>query len=321
MKTVIIKLGGAALTNKRAICELTNESQLGVLFDQLQVVYESLQKSGDRLVLIHGAGSFGHPQAKRHHIKQGWLSHASANQEREQKLGFATLRQNVLQLHIAILAGLQNRGIPVVSLSPFDHITTENGSENSPERCFRSAAHRANDLMALDLVPLLHGDAVLDRVLGCTILSGDVVMYHLAQLLPQVVRCVFVTDVAGVYDSDPKVVSAQPARLIPFIDSSQTTKGIKKEIERGQGKASVKTLVSEGNQHSDVTGGMNSKVKWAAKTVMHADQARRELQVVICKAGSYEAEHAMSLQPVLNNGEPYPELAMTVFSTTQMQSY
>jgi len=32
-------------------------------------------------------------------------------------------------------------------------------------------------------VPVLHGDAVLDELLDCTILSGDVIIRHLAQLL------------------------------------------------------------------------------------------------------------------------------------------
>ncbi|KAI9009911.1 Aspartate/glutamate/uridylate kinase [Phycomyces nitens] len=303
MKTVIIKLGGAALTNKRSICELASESDLKLLLDQLQAVYHSLQRSGDRLVLIHGAGSFGHPQAKKHRIKQGWQTHASAKDQTLQKQGFANLRQNVLQLHVEILAGLQARGIPVVSQSPFDYITTENGSD-SPARCFQSAAHRANELMDLDLVPLLHGDAVLDRVLGCTILSGDVVMHHLAQLLPHVIRCVFITDVAGVYDADPKLVSDRVPRLIPLIDPSKT-----------QG---VNVGLVEREVCSDVTGGMDSKVKWASKTVIHADRANRPLEVAICKAGSYEAQQAMSLAPLVNNGTSCPELKMTIFRIPQL---
>jgi isopentenyl phosphate kinase len=32
-------------------------------------------------------------------------------------------------------------------------------------------------------VPVLHGDAVLDNILGCTILSGDVIIRHLADHL------------------------------------------------------------------------------------------------------------------------------------------
>uniref|UniRef100_A0A2P2K327 Aspartate/glutamate/uridylate kinase domain-containing protein n=1 Tax=Rhizophora mucronata TaxID=61149 RepID=A0A2P2K327_RHIMU len=66
-------------------------------------------------------------------------------------------------------------------------------------------------------VPVLHGDAVLDEAQGCTILSGDVIIRHLAAYLkPRYV--VFLTDVFGVYDRPPSEPDAILLREIEITN-------------------------------------------------------------------------------------------------------
>lgn len=58
-------------------------------------------------------------------------------------------------------------------------------------------------LLTAGFTPVLHGDAVLDDRLGCTILSGDTVVARLAEALrPECV--VFLTNVDGIYDRPPE---------------------------------------------------------------------------------------------------------------------
>ncbi|KAI7876386.1 hypothetical protein K492DRAFT_172581 [Lichtheimia hyalospora FSU 10163] len=354
MKTVIIKLGGAAITNKKGSCQLAEESALDALMLQIQRAYESLTASGYQVILIHGAGSFGHPQARQYNLKEGWNSGLSTppltaadaqvadggndddkvptSTRKHQKAGFAHTRKCLLQLHLQLLGRLQQRGLPVLSLSPFDHLETD-GGDRSSTMCFEPLAQRADQLLKLGFIPLLHGDAVLDRTLGCTILSGDVVMHKLVMLLPNVSRCVFVTDVEGVFDMDPKTALGQRDRrpklykhmLIDPITSlsNVTNEALHKHgstaktlAARKQRRQQVHPTTVEGNGVVDVTGGMGGKNKWARQIILDAATKldRKDVEIVICKSGSPEATRAMALDPVLKDGAPLPEQRMTVFS-------
>ncbi|KAG5987197.1 hypothetical protein E4U52_007831 [Claviceps spartinae] len=55
------------------------------------------------------------------------------------------------------------------------------------------------------LIPVIVGETAFDVALGTTIVSGDALMHVLATGLETVQRCVFVTDVAGLYTKDPKI--------------------------------------------------------------------------------------------------------------------
>lgn len=345
-KTVIIKLGGAAITNKKGSCQLAEESSLEALMDQIQQAYTMLSSSGYQIILVHGAGSFGHPQARRYHLKEGWMSSSglstppltTADEQseeeqdwRDQKAGFAHTRKCLLELHLALLSRLQRRGLPVLGISPFDHLETD-GGDKSPNAVFEPLAQRAANFLQLGFIPLLHGDAVFDRSLGCTILSGDIVMHKLAMLLPDVSRCVFVTDVEGIYDADPKLSSpAHKPKLIkhmqvdphaengdlPLLKQGARAKTVAERKHRRTNPIARRTNKSaQSSGIVDVTGGMNGKVKWARRMVLDALDTlkRKDLEVVICKSGSPEARRVMGLEPVLEDGAPIAGQMMTVFS-------
>lgn len=337
MKTVIIKLGGAAITNKKGNCQLVDDSALDSLILQIQQAYTFLAASGHRLVLIHGAGSFGHPQAKRFNLKQGWIASSGLSTPphntnetdedydyRDQKAGFAHTRKCLLELHLALLSRLQRRGLPVLGLSPFDHVETD-GGDKSADECFQGLASRATQLLKLGFIPLLHGDAVLDRSLGCTILSGDIVMHKLAMLLPNVSRCVFVTDVEGIYDADPKIAKkkAKLIKHVPIDPLGDKEEKLSKHVRSNKRQRRLNPIASKAVSSNggvvDVTGGMQGKIKWARQMVLDAaaHQQRNDLEVVICKAASQEATRVMSLEPVLERGLPIPGQLMTVISIAQ----
>jgi isopentenyl phosphate kinase len=69
-------------------------------------------------------------------------------------------------------------GIPSVGMSPFacGWSTKQRNLESVDASQIMLSLH-------VGFVPVLHGDAVLDELLDCTILSGDVIIRHLAQLL------------------------------------------------------------------------------------------------------------------------------------------
>ncbi|KAI9313868.1 Aspartate/glutamate/uridylate kinase [Dichotomocladium elegans] len=331
MKSVIIKLGGAAITDKKGFCQLAEPSVLDALMIQLQSAHESLTTAGYRVILVHGAGSFGHPQAQQYSLTEGWDSNDSGlstppGQDKEedekkrarihdQKAGFAHTRQCVLKLHLELLTRMQQRHLPVLGVSPFDHVETDGGGEKSALTCFEAIARRTNHLLNLGFIPVLHGDAVLDRSLGCTILSGDIVMHKLALLTPNVVRCVFITDVEGIFDIDPKttVMQQRPPALLKHLRISPYQVD-NKDLNN------AKPISSE---IVDVTGGMAGKRQWARQIILDTAEklGRTDMEIVICKAGSPDSVKAMALDPVLNTDHaPFPGQRMTVFSLAQCAS-
>ncbi|CAN0923580.1 Isopentenyl phosphate kinase [Linum grandiflorum] len=231
----IVKLGGAAITCKNEL-EKINEENLGIVSTQLR---KSMASSGSEshkilgmdwskrpgkyevccdldefedqsttsldpanFVVVHGAGSFGHFQASKSGVHRGGLEKPVV------KAGFVATRISVTTLNLEIVRALAAAGIPSVGMSPFS--CGWSTSERNLTSADLSMVAKAIDS---GFVPVLHGDAVLDKKLGCTILSGDVIIRHLAAYLkPEYV--VFLTDVFGVYDRPPSEPDAVLLREI-----------------------------------------------------------------------------------------------------------
>ncbi|KAG6009976.1 hypothetical protein E4U21_000747 [Claviceps maximensis] len=327
MTTVVVKLGGAAITDKSKADTLS--ADLDMLVDNIGRVYQAeLRPHGKRLVLIHGAGSFGHPPAKKFRVKAGWstttgsTAAAAANerdgngdadgetahepsrppsqhqqqeqqqqrreqeqkQEQEQqdrvKFGMALTRQRVLQLHHHVLQRLQHRAqLPVLSISTYDTVETSEGhlTAESSARLVR----RVHKLLAQGFIPLLFGDAVIDLVWGCTILSGDALMHTLATALREVHRCVFVTDVPGIFTRDPK----------RFADAT-----LIRELRCSSGREIPDDVHASGVD--DVTGAMGSKWQWVKRIMTDAPHV---CGVRICRAS--EADRALIIAEHYSHGD------------------
>lgn len=99
-KLVIAKLGGSAITNKSAF-ETLNAAALAA-------TAEAVASSTHTMVLLHGAGSFGHFQARKFGVSQG-----SAN-ENFSWAGFAATRCSVTRLNGMVIGALTERGIAAV---------------------------------------------------------------------------------------------------------------------------------------------------------------------------------------------------------------
>lgn len=295
---VIVKLGGAAISNKKGVCELAPEHQLEAMFDQVQIAYDTLKKAGHQMILVHGAGCFGHPQAREYKLKDGWSTNSNKLPDDHYRKGYSHIRACLQQLSHSIVSRLEKRKVPVLAMSPIDYIVTNNCEETSTEE-FKYLTSRVEKYLELGFVPVLHGDAVLDQTRGCTILSGDIIMYHLSKLLPNVVRCIFITDVNGVYHADPKTNLTGSNDLISHVILNRNEEEIVQVNTQG--------LENIDSKLADVTGGMQGKIRWARKIVSNA--LHSGIEVIICKTGSKEALDMMNLLPSLT-----PNYIMTVFT-------
>lgn len=179
---VIIKLGGAAITNKQQL-ESLNSQVLAAAAAQLAALHAAV---GPRFVVVHGAGSFGHQAAAAAGVAGGGIYQSAAVRQ-----GFAATRASVTKLNQLVVAALVDAGVPAVGVSPCPAWTTRQ-RQVATDGCGGVAA-----LLSAGLVPVLHGDAVLDEELGCTILSGDVLVTRLCHafrppVVAFLVRLVFV---------------------------------------------------------------------------------------------------------------------------------
>lgn len=294
----IVKLGGAAITCKNEI-EKMNEESLEKVSSQLrQAMISGLSSvkicgmdwskrpgnseasptvddfsdqsllDSDRFIVVHGAGSFGHFQASKSGVHKGGLNQPLV------KAGFVATRISVTTLNLEIVRALAREGIPSIGMSPFS--CGWSTSERNVASADVSMVAKAIDS---GFVPVLHGDAVLDEAQDCTILSGDVIIRHLAaQLKPEYV--VFLTDVLGVYDRPPTEPNAVLLREIAVSEDGSwsvvkpTLKEMNKQVEI--------TVAAH-----DTTGGMVTKI-WEAAMI-----AKLGIDVYIVKAATDDSLKAL----------------------------
>ncbi|MBI2011210.1 isopentenyl phosphate kinase family protein [Candidatus Daviesbacteria bacterium] len=202
---IVIKVGGSVVTDKDKVNPTPRLDVITNLTKQVKKVYSSKKYS---LVLVHGAGSFAHPLAKKYNLHQGMKT-------KEQKLGMALTHQSLYNLNKLVLSALIKQSLPAITLTPHSFITQSGGKLND----FNYQIIK--DLLGKDLIPLLYGDVVLDNKWGCSILSGDTIVSYLAKKL-KAKKVIFLSDVDGIYDCDPK--KNPHAKLIPLINNQNFKK-------------------------------------------------------------------------------------------------
>jgi isopentenyl phosphate kinase len=241
VRGVVVKLGGSVVTDK-------GSEELRVRRELVSRLAGELAEAAPRpLVLVHGAGSYGHQIVRRTRIHEGL-------QGPESLLHWGETQRLQYDLDARIAGILLEAGLPVM---PFQ----ASASAVMESRRLVSMDVEALGLMVeRGLIPLLYGVPAVDRVQGCSILSGDQIAPFVASALG-IGRLIHATNVDGVYDGDP---SRDPtARRIDRIDRSNWDE--------------VRTRLS-GSRAVDVTGGMAGKVEALVKL------AREGLEVRILDA-------------------------------------
>ncbi|XP_030077261.1 isopentenyl phosphate kinase [Microcaecilia unicolor] len=251
----IVKLGGSAVTHKDCFESLNVES-----LQRAAGIVQTLHRQGRRCIVVHGAGSFGHFQAKEYSVSKGSMEDSiDAGHLRR---GLCLTRLSVTKLNHLVTEELVKHSIPAVGISPFGAWKTAGKQVARPDV---AAVHEA---LEAGYVPVLHGDAVLDTEQQCCILSGDTIIEILSQeLSPK--HVVFLTDVEGIFDQPP---DNPGARLVDSI------------VTQLDGTSEPDVLTSA--LPHDITGGVKLKIQTATRIVA---QSRGAVTVFICKLDSEAA--------------------------------
>ncbi|MBE6528879.1 MAG: isopentenyl phosphate kinase family protein [Thermoplasmata archaeon] len=193
---ILIKLGGSVITDKSQYRKFNQE--------QTARLCKEIANSRKGVMIVHGAGSFGHVIAKQYQLNKGL-------QDFGQIPAVAQVQHDTRELSLKVTEELIKVGIPAVSVPPGSCFVMENG------RLIVKDDEAIKGLMHIGVMPIMFGDVVADRRKGFSICSGDQAMEVLARKFkPKTI--LFVSDVDGLYTADPK--KDPNAKLIENVDIS-----------------------------------------------------------------------------------------------------
>jgi isopentenyl phosphate kinase len=219
---IILKLGGSAITRKHGYMQADFKS-----ISLLAGAVASAKKRGVAdLIVVHGAGSFGHAPVIKYKLNEGVKTAA-------QKKGCVITQKACAKLSLFVTAALRKKGVDAVSIPPHEIIASKN------RRISKFDQARIKSALKNGQVPVLYGDMVSDSKLGCSVCSGDQIIAYLGK---NAERLVFASNVDGVM-ADCKVVP---------------------KISKGNFKSIARHLGCSGAP--DVTGGMAGKIAEIMRT-------------------------------------------------------
>ncbi|MCD6428919.1 MAG: hypothetical protein J7L12_04835 [Desulfurococcales archaeon] len=232
----VVKLGGSVITRK----DKPFTVNVPVLCSLAQQIGRYLRENPQvALVLVHGGGSFGHTL-----VRECLSTYGDITQE-----CFVRVAHYMMMLNSVVLEVLLANNVKAVSI-PTRSICYVSSSEAI---CNVEQIRRYLDS---GICPVVFGDVVIDvRSMRYVVVSGDRLAHIIAQKLGAK-EVVFVTDVEGVFTSDPK--KDRSARLIRELKASEVCSKVEfKEV-------------------TDVTGGMGAKV---SELIRHCAEGTKILVV------------------------------------------
>ncbi|HEX5839243.1 MAG TPA: isopentenyl phosphate kinase [Anaerolineales bacterium] len=232
-----LKLGGSLITDKMK----PYTPLLSVMDDLALQITTSLQTQPNlRLVIGHGAGSFGHVAASEYKTRDGYpqpspLTHRERDTTEENYWkGFAEVWYQASTLNRYVMEALHKAGLRTIALPPSASVIASDGRvavwETTPIRM----------ALAAGMVPVIFGDVVFDEVRGGTILSTENLFTFLMKALhPDRVLLAGVEE--AVWEDFPE--RKRPIERI----TPESFEGIRHSVG--------------GSAAADVTGGMEAKVR------------------------------------------------------------
>lgn len=204
---LIVKLGGSVITDKSSYRSFRK--------DVTGKVIEVLAGLDEQLILVHGAGSFGHIKAKEYGLP--------GKVNRKTLTGFAVVHQDVMRLNLMIMDMLLSAGMDAITVSPASTFSS------------RSSYTQLSRLADNGFTVVSHGDCYLSGNY-VRIVSGDRIVKDLAaKYKPS--KVIFLSDVDGVYNRNPKLHA--DAALISSLEDDIEFSGTVDDVTGGmEGKLS-----------------------------------------------------------------------------------
>ncbi len=231
---IILKLGGSLLTDK-------NQPN-SIRFDILKQVVQQIIDAHERLIVIHGGGSFGHPLAKMYNIFNG-----INNTIPKQILGLTETHQAMNKFNSFIINAFLEKKYPTLSIQTSSLFIQES------HKILTRSIDIIETALDLNILPILYGDIILDKSGSFSIISGDQIIFQLCKNLKSyhISKVIFAMEIDGIYlndkDSDGNYKLAENIYADQLDDLNLADLG----------------------QKIDVTGGIKGKIESIKKVVVH----------------------------------------------------
>jgi len=203
---IILKIGGAVITDKsKGVKSSARISEIK------RIAKEIANNLKDKIVLVHGVGSFGHPYVEEFKLK-----------ERKDLKGIIKAHLECKKLNLLVCEALIEHGLNPYPIHPFIFFKIKNGKITFDYEIIER-------IMDEGFIPVLHGDMVYnvtDRKFE--VISGDKIVVELAQIF-DAKKVGFATDVEGV------IVNGRVVRII----ERKNIFNVLKEVENAKNKSDV----------------------------------------------------------------------------------
>lgn len=186
---LVIKIGGSIITDKHSGRPTFIRSQARRLARELRQVRQPC-------ILLHGAGSFGHPLVHRYRLLGQPITP-------KRLFGVAATMLSVRTLSNALTAVCHAAGLPVVPFQTSNLATVRKG------RLFLPHLETVAAVLSRGGIPLLSGDIMIADEGKSAIVSADALAVALARRF-RARRVLFLTDVPGVFPSWPPTRGSLP---------------------------------------------------------------------------------------------------------------
>lgn len=192
---IVIKFGGGLITDKSTMCTPNY-----AVIDSLVDVVANCLDDDLRVIVVHGAGSFGHLRAKHWKLNQGYLpdyDFAPQDDCQSQEEAVSIVRKEMLTLNQIVLDAFAKRGISTHKLPPHEWARNTGSNFNG------NITQLFNNNNSVEIT---FGDVVDCDEGSFGILSGDDLVVRICQDIPNVKRLIFaVKGVDGILKRPPEV--------------------------------------------------------------------------------------------------------------------
>jgi len=218
----ILKIGGSLIAPKTG----KEPAFKKTVMDKISKVLTEYVSWAPDLLIVHGAGSFGHSLVKK-------LGFSGINTD-EDRMDYIRIHDSCQKLSNQVLHSLFEHKIPAMYVQPSAVIIQKDG------RIEHFDAEVIDFYLLKKIIPVLHGDVVPDYAKGASVCSGDQIVARFAKKAEVVV---FATNVDGILDKDGK--------LIERIDKSNLSEmlgqiGEAENDVTGGMKGKVKEIIESG---------------------------------------------------------------------------
>ena len=231
---IVIKLGGGLITDKTQL-KTIRENEIKAVCEVLSDILEN----GNSVILVHGAGSFGHLEAKKWGLATGYDSEIIE----QQRDAVVKVRNDMIELNQYVLDHLEQNGILGISHPPSLWANGLGSNFHGDVGRFEKNDSGTIQVTFGDVV-----DVMDEREFG--ILSGDDLMVRICNEISDISHCIFLLgDTEGIMTKPPNIEGSE---LIPVWSKNQKITGVHEKSQ-------------------DVTGGIFLKTESASKICLKVE--------------------------------------------------